>query len=309
MPGRRIGTDREPVGRGLHGRGLAEVCRKNRSVRRRQLTPETLEQILHTYRHTRPASSAVRLRRHAGAHLPPPRGGRAGRELYKTLCALAADRSNRVVISSGRDRATLDRWFGKLPVSLAAEHGAFYKECRGGWHEDLHRAAWDSELLELMNRFVERTPRSHLEQKQTALAWHYRETDEWLGTLRAQQLVTALIPLCMRLHLQIMPGNKVVEVKSAEYSKGSEVRRLLRQERYDFILAIGDDTTDDDHVPGPAPGGCHGESRRRLGICPLQSAAAARRTAAGSRRSPKTATPADRSATRSHEGSGPSGKP
>ena len=97
-----------------------------------------------------------------------------------------------------------------------------------------------------MNRFVERTPRSHLEQKQTALAWHYRETDEWLGTLRAQQLATALIPLCMRLHLQIMPGNKVVEVKSAEYSKGSEVRRLLRQERYDFILAIGDDTTDDD---------------------------------------------------------------
>ena len=37
-----------------------------------------------------------------------------------------------------------------------------------------------------------------------------------------------------------------MEVKSAEYSKGSKVRRLLRQERYDFILAIGDDTIDDD---------------------------------------------------------------
>ena len=226
--------------------GLAEVCRKNRSVRRRQLTPETLEQILHTYRHT---GQRLLLFDYDGTLAPicrRPEAAVPGRELYKTLCALAADRSNRVVISSGRDRATLDRWFGKLPVSLAAEHGAFYKECRGGWHENLHRAAWDSELLELMNRFVERTPRSHLEQKQTALAWHYRETDEWLGTLRAQQLVTALIPLCMRLHLQIMLGNKVVEVKSAEYSKGSEVCRLLRQERYDFILAIGDDTTDDD---------------------------------------------------------------
>ena len=116
-----------------------------------------------------------------------------GRKLYKTLYVLSADRSNRVVVSNGRDRAPLDQWFGRLAVSLAAEHGAFYKECRGGWHENLHRAAWDSELLELMNRFVERTPRSHLEQKQTALAWHYRETDEWLGTLRAQQLVTALI--------------------------------------------------------------------------------------------------------------------
>ena len=226
--------------------GLAEVCRKNRSVKQRQLTPETLERILHTYRHTR---QRLLLFDYDGTLAPicsRPEEAAPGRELYKVLCTLVADRSNRVVISSGRDHATMERWFGKLPVSLAAEHGAFYREGRGGWHANLHHAPWDPELLELMNRFVERTPHSRLEQKQTALAWHYRETDEWLGTLRAQQLMTALIPLCMRLHLQIMPGSKVVEVKSPEFSKGSEVRRLLRRERYDFILAMGDDTTDDD---------------------------------------------------------------
>ncbi|WP_288940412.1 bifunctional alpha,alpha-trehalose-phosphate synthase (UDP-forming)/trehalose-phosphatase [uncultured Alistipes sp.] len=226
--------------------GLAEVCRKNRSVRQRQLTPETLERILHTYRHTR---QRLLLFDYDGTLAPicsRPEEAAPGRELYKVLCTLVADRSNRVVINSGRDHATMERWFGKLPVSLAAEHGAFYREGRGGWHANPHHAPWDPELLELMNRFVERTPHSRLEQKQTALAWHYRETDEWLGTLRAQQLMTALIPLCMRLNLQIMPGSKVVEVKSPEFSKGSEVRRLLRRERYDFILAMGDDTTDDD---------------------------------------------------------------
>lgn len=219
---------------------------QNRSVRQRQLTPETLERILHTYRHTR---QRLLLFDYDGTLAPicsRPEEAVPGRELYKVLCTLVADRSNRVVISSGRDHATMERWFGKLPVSLAAEHGAFYREGRGGWHANLHHAPWDPELLELMNRFVERTPHSRLEQKQTALAWHYRETDEWLGTLRAQQLMTALIPLCMRLNLQIMPGSKVVEVKSPEFSKGSEVRRLLRRERYDFILAMGDDTTDDD---------------------------------------------------------------
>ena len=43
-----------------------------------------------------------------------------------------------------------------------------------------------------------------------------------------------------------MQGNKVVEIKSPEYTKGSEVDRLLLASRYDFILAMGDDTTDED---------------------------------------------------------------
>ena len=43
-----------------------------------------------------------------------------------------------------------------------------------------------------------------------------------------------------------MRGNKMVEVKPTEYSKGSEVQRILNQRSYDFILAIGDDVTDED---------------------------------------------------------------
>ena len=43
-----------------------------------------------------------------------------------------------------------------------------------------------------------------------------------------------------------MQGDKVVEIKSPDCTKGSEVERLLAAERYDFILALGDDTTDDD---------------------------------------------------------------
>ena len=94
---------------------------------------------------------------------------------------------------------------------------------------------------------------------------------------------------------------KVVEVKSAEYSKGSKVRRLLRQERYDFILAIGDDTIDDDMF----------QARPRAAVtvkpAPLRNMPATicrgRPTyCRGSRRSSKTAIPTDRSATRSYEG-------
>ena len=38
----------------------------------------------------------------------------------------------------------------------------------------------------------------------------------------------------------------MVEIKSPDYNKGSEVRRQLEKEHYDFILAMGDDTTDED---------------------------------------------------------------
>ena len=224
---------------------LTEVCRKNESVRRKQLTPGMLSQIAARYRSTQ---QRLLLLDYDGTLAPicrRPEEAAPTRRVTDLLRRLAADKANRVVISSGRDRETLEKWFGKLSVSLAAEHGAFYKD-KGGWHRNVGQEAWNPELLALLNRFVEKTPRSRIEYKRTALAWHYRETDGWLGTLRAQQLLGALMPLCTHLDLRVMPGNKVVEIKSPGHTKGSEVLRLLRQERYDFILAVGDDTTDDD---------------------------------------------------------------
>lgn len=52
--------------------------------------------------------------------------------------------------------------------------------------------------------------------------------------------------VCIQQRLQIIQGDKVIEIKSPDYSKGSEVKHQLGKERYDFILAMGDDRTDDD---------------------------------------------------------------
>ena len=128
---------------------------------------------------------------------------------------------------------------------MAAEHGAFYKE-NGIWHKNINKAEWSSGLVSISKLFVEKTPRSHLEVKETALAWHYRESDAWLGALRAQQLINVLVNICIQQKLQIIQGDKVVEIKSPDYNKGSEVRRQLEKKHYDFIIAMGDDTTDDD---------------------------------------------------------------
>ncbi|WP_085536166.1 bifunctional alpha,alpha-trehalose-phosphate synthase (UDP-forming)/trehalose-phosphatase [Massilibacteroides vaginae] len=166
-------------------------------------------------------------------------------ELIATLQLLCDDPSNHVVINSGRDRDTLEKWLGHLPLSLAAEHGAFYKE-GGKWVENIIDMTFDEEIINILQLFVDKTLHSKLEVKNTALVWHYRNVDSWFASLREQQLVNALIEPCARLNLQILRGNKVVEIKSPQNTKGSETQRLLAQRDYDFILAMGDDITDED---------------------------------------------------------------
>jgi len=176
-------------------------------------------------------------------------------ELMGILEKLSDNKKNKVVISSGRNQATLEKWFGEMPITLAAEHGASYKE-DGAWHKNLPLTQpWDNEIVDIIQSFVDKTPRSKLEVKETALVWHYRNVDGWLASIREQQLLVALIAPCTRQNLQIMRGNKVIEIKSPYHNKGSEVRRILKNQNFDFILAMGDDTTDEDtfrELPGEA---------------------------------------------------------
>lgn len=110
----------------------------------------------------------------------------------------------------------------------------------------MKKPVWDPEILDILNRTVDRTPRSELETKETALVWHYRNSDIWLADMREKQLVNELMGPVSRQDLQIMRGNKIVEIKSPDHHKGTEVERLLQKSDYDFVMAIGDDTTDDD---------------------------------------------------------------
>jgi len=166
-------------------------------------------------------------------------------DLINLLSRFSQDKKNKVVISSGRDHSVLNDWFGKLNIGLAAEHGAFYKE-DGIWYENVHNVEWNEEIMKIFQKVTDKTPRSQLEVKQTALVWHFRRVDPWLASIRTQQLVNTLLAPCMRHNLHIMRGSKIIEVKYADCSKGSEVKRLLSKSTYDFILAIGDDTTDED---------------------------------------------------------------
>lgn len=167
-------------------------------------------------------------------------------ELLNLLGVLSSNKKNKITISSGRDKTSLENWFGHLPLTIAAEHGAYFKE-EGVWTTNIpDEVPWDDEILNILQYFVDKTPRSKIEVKETTLVWHFRNVDNWLASLREQQLVDALITPCARQNLQIMRGNKIVEIKSPQHTKGHEARRLMETGTFDFILAMGDDTTDED---------------------------------------------------------------
>ena len=177
------------------------------------------------------------------------------KELLNLLKKMTADKKNKVVINSGRNRQVLDNWFRGLDLDFAAEHGAFFKE-NHKWHKNVQeKITWDDEILRIIEHTIDKTPRSRMEIKDSSLVWHYRNVDVWLAELRQKQLINALMGPASRLNLQIVPGNKIVEIKSPDFNKGSEVKRLLGKNNYDFILAIGDDTTDEDMFHALPPGG------------------------------------------------------
>jgi len=46
--------------------------------------------------------------------------------------------------------------------------------------------------------------------------------------------------------LQVLEGNKVIEIKNAGINKGTAAARWLAQYQPGFVLALGDDRTDED---------------------------------------------------------------
>ncbi|MEK7813681.1 MAG: trehalose-phosphatase, partial [Candidatus Desantisbacteria bacterium] len=153
----------------------------------------------------------------------------------------------RVILTSGRDRETLTNWFGALNIGLIAEHGVWIKEKDSDWQliKPLNND-WKPRLLSLYKVYVDRLPGSFVEEKEFSLVWHYRGADPELGSLRAKELMDDLISLTANIGLQILQGNKVVEIRNSGVNKGAAASYLLDRDKYDFVLAIGDDWTDED---------------------------------------------------------------
>ena len=105
---------------------------------------------------------------------------------------------------------------------------------------------WKEEVHPILESWVDRTPGSFIEEKEFSLVWHYRKAAPELGELRARELINNLSNITANLNLHLLEGSKVVEVKNTDINKGRAASRWISREKWNFILALGDDWTDED---------------------------------------------------------------
>ena len=169
------------------------------------------------------------------------------KELLNLLNKLTGKPDNHVVLISGRNKGTLNDWFSDLDIGMIAEHGVWYKARGEDWNTiKMLRADWKKQVFPILRLFVDRTPGSLLEEKDYSLVWHYRNASPELASVRVAELKDTIIHLVENLSLEVMDGNKVLEVKNAGINKGLAALQWIRGRKWDFILALGDDVTDED---------------------------------------------------------------
>jgi trehalose 6-phosphate synthase/phosphatase len=169
-------------------------------------------------------------------------------ELLNILEKLDNNKYTTVIIISGRSNDDLDKLLGKLSVKMIAEHGAVIKSS-SGWHNVIDESfIWKKSVISILDEITRACSGSYIEEKRFSLNWDYRYSNSELGSLKSREIIYRLEDdgLLQLYDLKIHAGSKNVEILPRKIGKGQAVLEIIRQNRYDFILSIGDETTDEE---------------------------------------------------------------
>ena len=226
---------------------LSDVKRQQQSEEKKYITSAIRREIVQTFRN---AQSRNLLLDYDGTLVPfarHPREAMPDKNLLKLLAVLGSDAKTNLTIISGRDATILEEWFQNVPVNLVAEHGAAIKRIQQVWTQEKEiDQTWKRAVRPTLEMFVKRSPRSFIEEKNHTLAWHYRNMEPELGFTRSRELLDNLFHLIRNGQLQVIDGNKVIEIRVAGIDKGVAAKKIIDESNSDFVLIVGDDKTDED---------------------------------------------------------------
>jgi trehalose 6-phosphate synthase/phosphatase len=167
-------------------------------------------------------------------------------KLRRLIKRLAENEQNHLAIVSGRPRKALERWFRGIDITLIAEHGAWTKY-DGAWtNGGTDFESVKKQLRPILRKYVSRTAGSEVEEKDYSIVWHYRNVPPELAFVRANEIKRELIDIIADETIGVFSGDKVIEIKPTDINKGYAASELEAVYQSDFVLAAGDDYTDED---------------------------------------------------------------
>ncbi|MDD2190085.1 MAG: bifunctional alpha,alpha-trehalose-phosphate synthase (UDP-forming)/trehalose-phosphatase [Eubacteriales bacterium] len=176
-----------------------------------------------------------------------PEQAKPDAELKQLLINLIEDPKNTVVLISGRDRYTLEEWFGDLDIHIFSSHGLWIRHPGQDWIMTVPiDNNWKDSVRHILELYTDRTPGSFIEEKEYSLAWHYRLSDPDLIKVKLIEVKETLMSMTQQGTLGLLEGNKVLEVKDNRVNKGYTASSFISDKGYDFMFAAGDDYTDED---------------------------------------------------------------
>jgi trehalose 6-phosphate synthase/phosphatase len=226
-------------------RALQEIKDEERGLHHKQLSASTRAQLLDDFKR---AEHRLLLLDYDGTLVQFAGSfdlAKTRNESWKTLRMISKDPKNEVVLLSGSDKMTLQSLFGTLDIGLVAEHGAWIKKRNKDWRMPKPLTNdWKPKILPILEMYSDRLPGSYVEDKEFSLAWHYRMADHEMASAIAKELLDDLVSFTANIAVQVLQGNRVIEVRNTGMSKGDAGSCWLSEDHFDFILGVGDDWAD-----------------------------------------------------------------
>lgn len=178
---------------------------------------------------------------------PDPGLTKADSDITSLIDTLASDRRNHVMVLSGRDRQSLAALWNGAYIILVAEHGGYYKTPGNRWHQVFAKnPQWISRSLPSLSALCFEYEGSFVEEKSFSLAWHYRSIADKISSDEKNQILTAIKSMPHSAEFMIYEEDCVIELRTPGIDKGRFVSRWIGNRNYDFIMAVGDGSTDED---------------------------------------------------------------
>ena len=227
-------------------KSLSKVERIQNSMHAKRINAKIMDKIRSDYQNSKMRAIFLDYDGTLTGFKKNPNDAKPNEELHQLLYQLEEDPRNVITIISGRDRASLESWFDGHKINLIVEHGVWSKKLDRDW-KMLSNVTdnWKSSIKPILETFVDRTPGTFIEEKNYSLVWHFRKAEPEQADLRANELKDELTTMIANHNLEILEGNKVIEVKTGGINKGIAALQFIKNKPFDFIFAVGDDWTDE----------------------------------------------------------------